>query len=120
MMEIPKCGLGTWKIPANQVTSLVYRSIKELGVRHIDTACDYGNEVEVGLGINQAIDEGIVKREQLWVTSKLWNTYHSPEHVKLACQKSLKDLNLDYLDLYLIHFPISLKFVPFEERYPPE
>lgn len=53
------------------------------------------------------------------MTSKLWNTYHKKEHVKMACKRTLQDLGLDYLDLYLIHFPISLKFVPFEERYPP-
>ena len=56
----------------------------------------------------------------MFVTSKLWNTFHAPEHVAAACQKSLDDLGLDYLDLHLIHFPISLKFVPIEVRYPPE
>lgn len=54
------------------------------------------------------------------MTSKLWNTYHSREHVELACRKTLADLGLDYVDLYLIHFPISQKFVPIETRYPPE
>ncbi len=54
------------------------------------------------------------------MTSKLWNTYHSPEHVKPALDKILNDLGLDYLDSFLIHFPIALAFVPFEERYPPE
>lgn len=119
-MTIPKLGLGTWKVAKDVAQSVVYNSIKELGIRHIDCACDYGNEVEVGMGIKQAIDEGIVKREELWVTTKLWNTYHLEEHVELACRKSMEDLQLEYLDLYLIHFPIALKFVPFEKRYPPE
>ena len=56
----------------------------------------------------------------MFITSKLWNTYHAPEHVEAACRKSLKDLGLEYLDLYLIHFPISQKFVPFDVRYPPK
>mmetsp|Transcript_1061 Transcript_1061/g.1757 ORF Transcript_1061/g.1757 Transcript_1061/m.1757 type:complete len:320 (-) Transcript_1061:263-1222(-) len=120
MQDIPKLGLGTWKISKEVVTSVVYKAIKDLGVRHIDAACDYGNEVEVGRGIKQAIDDGIVKREELWITSKLWNTYHKAEHVELACRKSMEDLQLDYLDLYLIHFPIAMKYVPIETRYPPE
>ena len=86
----------------------------------MDCASDYGNEKEVGQGIKKAIDAGLVCRQDLWITSKLWNTYHEPQYVKAACQKSLEDLGLTYLDLYLIHFPISLKFVPFETRYPPE
>lgn len=85
----------------------------------MDSACDYGNEVEVGLGIKKALSEGIIERKDLWITSKLWNTYHRKEHVKAACLRTLHDLGVDYLDLYLIHFPISLKFVPFEQRYPP-
>ena len=85
----------------------------------MDSACDYGNEQEVGRGIKKALDAGIVKRDDLWITSKLWNNYHRKEHVRAACLRTLKDLGVDYLDLYLIHFPIALKFVPFEERYPP-
>jgi D-xylose reductase len=118
--EIPPFGLGTWKIPKDKAQEVVYHAIKELGIRHIDCACDYGNEVEVGRGISQAISEGVVSRGQLWITSKLWNTYHRYEHVLPACQKSLNDLQLEYFDLYLIHFPIAMKFVPFEVRYPPE
>jgi len=81
---------------------------------------DYGNEKEAGEGINRALAEGIVKREELCVLSKLWNTFHDPDKVELACRKTLEDLKLDYLDIYLIHFPIHLKFVPIEKRYPPE
>ena len=117
--SMPVLGLGMWKVPNDATAQCVVDAI-EAGWRHFDCACDYGNEQEVGEGIRQAISSGLVTREELWITSKLWNTYHNPEHVAQACQKSLTDLGLEYLDLYLIHFPISLKFVPFEERYPPE
>lgn len=120
MQNIPLLGLGTWKIAKSCASDVIYEAIKTVGIRHIDCACDYGNEVEVGKGIRRAIDEGIVRREDLWITSKLWNTFHKEEHVEMACRKSLMDLQLDYFDLYLIHFPISLKFVSIEERYPPE
>jgi diketogulonate reductase-like aldo/keto reductase len=118
--DIPLFGLGTWKIGKDVVEDIVYHSIKTLGITHFDCACDYGNEVEVGRGIKRAIDEGIIKREDLWITSKLWNTFHLEEHVELACRKSLSDLQIDYFDLYLIHFPIAMKYVPIEKRYPPE
>lgn len=119
MASIPAVGLGTWKISKLTVGDLVYQSIKA-GVRHLDCACDYGNEKEVGDGIQMALQEGLCTRADLWITSKLWNTYHSREHVEAACRKSLSDMRIDYFDLYLIHFPISQKFVPFELRYPPE
>ena len=116
---MPALGLGTWKIPRDVCAETVHSAIAA-GYRHLDCACDYGNEVEVGQGIARAIDEGLVTREDLWITSKLWNTYHAPEHVEPAIRRTLSDLGVEYLDLYLIHFPISLRFVPFEERYPPE
>ncbi|MEM9335570.1 MAG: aldo/keto reductase [Pseudomonadota bacterium] len=116
---MPAVGLGIWKIAPEDTARSVYEAI-EVGYRHIDSACDYGNEVEAGEGIAKAIADGLCTRDELWITSKLWNTFHRPEHVKEACEKSLKDLGLDYLDLYLIHFPIALKYVPIEERYPPE
>lgn len=90
------------------------------GYRHLDCACDYGNEREVGAGIATALRDKLCRRDELWVTSKLWNTYHEPKHVRAACERSLKDLGLEVLDLYLVHFPIALAFVPFDVRYPPE
>mmetsp|Transcript_45339 Transcript_45339/g.144532 ORF Transcript_45339/g.144532 Transcript_45339/m.144532 type:complete len:328 (+) Transcript_45339:3-986(+) len=116
---MPLVGLGLWKAGTGEVEQAVYQAIRA-GYRHLDGACDYGNEKEVGAGIKRALDEGICTREELWITSKLWNTYHRKEHVPLALQRTLDDLGLEYLDLYLVHFPIALKFVPFEERYPPE
>ena len=80
------------------------------GYRRLDCACDYGNEQEVGQGISRAIQEGLCKREDLFVTSKLWNTYHKPEHVPLAMKKTLADLALSYVDEYLIHFQISMEY----------
>lgn len=116
---MPVVGLGLWKVSPKEASDLVVSAIQE-GYRHLDSACDYGNEKEVGAGIRRAISDGDVTREQLWVTSKLWNTFHRPEHVRAACERSLTDLGLEYLDLYLIHFPISLRFVDFNDRYPPE
>ena len=117
--SIPPVGFGLWKIPKDQCASAVYQAIKS-GYRHLDSASDYGNEKEVGDGIKRAIDDGLCSRDDLWVTSKLWNTYHAKEHVQPAIEKSLNDLQLDYLDLYLVHFPIALKYVAFETRYPAE
>ncbi len=116
---MPAVGFGLWKIAKSDTAAMVSHAI-EAGYRHLDSAADYGNEVEAGEGIARAIDKGICSREDLWITSKLWNTFHRPEHVRLACEKTLADLGVDYLDLYLVHFPIALKYVPIAERYPPE
>ncbi|MDF2376144.1 MAG: aldo/keto reductase [Verrucomicrobiales bacterium] len=116
--QFPTIGLGTWKIPDEVLPTLIPDAV-EVGYRHFDCACDYGNEPAVGEGIKNAISGGKVSRDDLWITSKLWNTYHEPKHVRAACERSLNDLGLEELDLYLIHFPITLAYVPFEERYPP-
>lgn len=117
--DIKTIGLGLWKIPLEDCANTVYNAIK-VGYRHLDSACDYGNEREVGQGIARAIEEGLCRREDLKITSKLWNTFHKKEHVKPALEKTLQDLGLDYLDSYLIHFPIAQPYVPFDTRYPPE
>ena len=116
---IPAVGYGCWKVGRDKAAQLV-ENVISAGYKHIDGACDYANEKEVGEGIRNAISAGKIKREELFVTSKLWNTFHHPDHVEAACRRSLTDMGLEYLDLYLIHFPISLKYVPFDTRYPPE
>lgn len=117
--QLPMMGLGLWKIPGANAPNAVHEAIG-VGYRHLDSACDYGNETEVGQGISRVLSDGLCRREELWVTSKLWNTYHRREHVRPALERTLLDLGLDHLDLYLIHFPIAQEYVPFEDRYPPE
>jgi D-xylose reductase len=117
MNEMPAVGLGFWKVDKPATPALLESAVRA-GYRHFDCASDYGNEAEVGVGFKKVLGENLCKREDLWVTSKLWNTNHAPEHVRPACERSLRDLQLDYLDLYLIHFPIALAYVPPEKRYP--
>ena len=119
MEKMPEIGFGLWKVDREQCADVVVEAISA-GYRHFDCAADYANEVETGEGLKRAFDDGLVSREDLWTTSKLWNTFHHPDHVEAACRKSLSDLGLEYLDLYLIHFPIALEYVDFETRYPPE
>ena len=116
---MPVVGLGLWKVRREICADLIQQAIRA-GYQHLDCACDYGNEVEVGLGVRAAVAAGTCRRKDLWITSKLWNTYHKAEHVRPAVERSLRDLQLDYLDLYLVHFPIAQEFVPFDARYPPE
>jgi D-xylose reductase len=115
---LPSPCLGTWKIPEDLTPQIVHQAI-EAGYRHLDCAADYGNEKLVGQGIASALDAGLCTREDLWVTGKLWNTYHEPQHVRAACERTLADLGLEQLDLFLIHFPIALEYVPFDKMYPP-
>lgn len=103
-VSMPRLGLGTYKLdgPASDTVALIRRAI-ELGYRHIDTASLYGNEEAVGQALNDAIRAGDVTREELFVTSKVWND--DQPHAAEAFGESLKRLGLDYLDLFMVHWP---------------
>ena len=117
--QIPAIGIGTWKSNPDELYNAIYHAIK-VGYRHIDCAWIYGNESIVGDAISTAIKDGLVNREELFITGKLWNDSHEADKVESACKESLKNLQLDYLDLYLIHWPVASKelkseFIALEE-----
>lgn len=115
--DMPVIGLGTYESTSGDAERAVKDAI-DAGYRHIDTAFLYGNEVEVGNAIREKIDEGVIKREDIFVTTKLWSTFHDPEYVEKAFQRSFDNLNLEYIDLYLIHNPIAYRRVVKNIRLP--
>lgn len=106
--EMPAIGLGTWKSEKGKVEEAVKIAL-HAGYRHIDCAATYGNEAEIGNALSSVFSEGKIKREDVWITSKLWNDSHRKEDVLPALKQTLKDLQLEYLDLYLIHWPVAFK-----------
>ncbi|MGZ3592164.1 MAG: aldo/keto reductase [Thermodesulfobacteriota bacterium] len=113
--EIPALGFGTL-IPDPTETKKAVKAALEVGFRQFDCAERYRNEKEVGEAMKEALRDGKIRREELFVGTKLWNTNHRPKRVKPAFEASLKKLQLDYVDLYLIHTPFAFK--PGEEQDP--
>ncbi|XP_053384554.1 aldo-keto reductase family 1 member B1-like [Mercenaria mercenaria] len=109
-LKMPALGLGTYapKEDDDDVFNAVHTAVK-VGYRHLDCAAIYRNEIAVGSAIKKLIIEGTVQREDLFITSKLWNTCHRPDLVRASLKKSLDDLGLKYLDMYLIHWPMAYK-----------
>lgn len=106
--EMPILGLGTWKSDPGKVYDAVQVALKS-GYRHVDCAPIYGNETEVGQALADCFQNDLVDRDDVWVTSKLWNDKHRPDDVRPAVESTLEDLQLDALDLYLIHWPVAIK-----------
>ncbi|MFN8531385.1 MAG: aldo/keto reductase [Anaerolineae bacterium] len=113
--KVPAIGLGTFgsdKYSAEQVAEAVHGAL-DVGYRHLDCAAVYGNERQIGQVLQEVFKANSgIKREDLWITSKLWNDMHDEANVIPACERSLKDLQLDYLDLYLVHWPFPNHHAP--------
>lgn len=115
--SIPVVGFGTWRAGPGETESSVYCALQS-GYRHIDCAKIYGNEKEVGAGITRAISEGLVKREELFLTTKVWNDSHTTERTQRSVTESLADLQVSYLDLVLIHWPVEFAYLPEKGMFP--
>ncbi|HSN44609.1 MAG TPA: aldo/keto reductase [Propionibacteriaceae bacterium] len=104
-VAIPQLGFGVWQVSTDEIVASVATAL-EVGYRHIDTAAIYGNEE----GVGQAIKESGIPRDELFITTKLWNSEHKTADARAAIETSLAKLGLDHLDLYLIHWPATVKY----------
>lgn len=107
-IECPIIGLGTYLSKSGEGAQAVKDAI-DIGYRHFDTAYFYENEKEIGEAIRSKIEEGVVKREDIFITSKVWNNFHRPDLAKAALDITLSNLGLGYVDLFLIHWPYAYK-----------
>lgn len=105
--QMPLVGLGTWKSAPTEAGEAVAYALSECNYRHLDCAPIYGNEEEIGESLHTVFGRGVVKREEVFITSKLWDTEHARGDVRRACEATLAALQIDYLDLYLIHWGIA-------------
>lgn len=110
--DIPVLGLGTWKAKANEVEGAIYHALCSAGYRHIDAAQVYMNQEQVGAAIRRAIQTCGVRREELWVTSKIWMTDFHPDHLPSAVDRILRELAVDYVDQLLLHWPLPYGKAP--------
>ncbi|KAJ5103415.1 hypothetical protein N7532_003944 [Penicillium argentinense] len=116
--KMPLVGLGLWKVPKETAADTVFNAIKS-GYRLFDGAYDYQNEKEAGEGIRRAISDGLVTREENFITTKLWNNYHRREHALAMAKNQNESWGLGYIDLFLMHFPCALKYIdPAVRQYP--
>ncbi len=106
--RMPMLGLGTWQSEPGEVGSAVEEAVG-IGYRHVDCSPIYYNEPEIGEALDRCFEKGVAARGDLWITSKLWNNAHAPEAVRPALEKTLRDLRLEYLDLYLVHWPVAIR-----------
>jgi methylglyoxal/glyoxal reductase len=102
-VKIPRLGLGVYQSPPGEITLRAVRYAAKIGYRHIDTAQLYGNEADVG----RAVMESGINREEIFITTKVWNSYQGYDSTLQACEGSLRRLGLSYVDLYLIHWPVE-------------
>lgn len=109
--SMPLVGLGTWQATGPGIVEAAIGTALEAGYRHIDCAAAYGNETECGTAFTKAFASGVCSRDEVFITSKLWNSEHAPEHVRPAIEQTLRELQLESLDLYLIHWPQAFQHV---------